>query len=155
MAIEPVPEGFHSITPHLVVQDAARAIEWYARVFGAEELPGRLAVPGGKIGHAELRIGDSIVMISDEFAEWGNVSPRTLGGTPLALALYVEDVDAVAERAVTAGAKVLIPVADQFYGDRSGRLEDPFGHVWILGTHLEDLTPEEVEQRFEDFLKQQ
>ncbi len=152
MAVKPIPEGFHSITPHLVVEDAARAIDWYIRVFGAEELPGRMTVPGGKVAHAEIRIGDSIVMISDEFPDWSNHSPRSLGGTPLALHLYVEDVDAVGERAIAEGAKVVFPIQDQFYGDRAGRLEDPFGHYWIVATHLEDLGPDEMAQRFEDFM---
>jgi PhnB protein len=153
MATPPVPEGFAGVTPFLMVRDAARAIAFYQQVFGATELM-RLNGPGGKVAHAEIKIGNSLIMLADEFPEWGNRGPQTLGGTPVFLALYVADVDALAERAVAAGARVLIPVADQFYGDRSGRLEDPFGHIWVIATHKEDVTPEEMQRRFEATLKQ-
>lgn len=151
---KPVPEGFHTLTPYLTVRDAARAIEFYKQAFAAKEL-GRLKDPSGKIVHAEIRIGDSPVMLAEESPEWGNHSPQSLGGTTVTIHLYVEDVDAVAARAVAAGAKVLIPVADQFYGDRSGRLADPFGHVWVIATHKEDVSPQEMQKRFEAFSKQQ
>ncbi len=145
--VKPIPEGFHAVTPYIGVRDAARAIDFYKKAFGATELPGRLADASGKILHAEIRIGDSTIMLAEESLEWGNHSPQSLGGSSVRLALYVEDVDALASRALSAGAKLLSPVEDQFYGDRSGRLEDPFGHVWIIGTHKEDVSPEEIEKR--------
>lgn len=148
--VKPIPEGFHGATPHLCVRDAASAIEFYSKAFGATELF-RLTDPSGKIGHAEVRIGKALLMLADENPEYGNRSPESLGGSPVNISLYVEDVDEVARRAVAAGAKLLIPVADQFYGDRSGRLEDPFGHVWIISTHKEDVSPEEVQKRFAAF----
>ncbi len=144
--VKPIPEGFHSVTPYLSVGDAAAALEFYKTAFGATELS-RLPAPDGRIGHAEVRIGDSIVMLADEFPEIDFRSPRTLGGSPVTLHLYVEDVDETARRAVEAGAKVVREVKDQFYGDRSGCLEDPFGHVWNISTHKEDLTMEEIEER--------
>jgi PhnB protein len=144
--VKAVPEGYHSLTPYLVVDDAARAIEFYKEAFGANELM-RFDGPDGKIGHAELKMGDSLVMLSDEYAEMGQRAPRTLGGTPVSLMFYVEDVDAVVERAVSAGAKLVKPVKDQFYGDRSGSVEDPFGHSWYVATHVEDVAPEEMERR--------
>ena len=142
-----IPEGYHSVTPALSVRDAVAAIDFYKKVFGAVELPGRLTDPTGKILHVELQIGDSLIHLTDELPEFGNLSPESLGGSPVRIALYVEDVDALADRAVAAGAKVLIPVADQFYGDRSGRLLDPFGHLWIVSTHIEDMSPEEIQKR--------
>ncbi len=154
MAVPPIPEGFHSVSAHLTVQDAARAIRFYVEAFGANELPVRLTDPQGRIVHAEIRIGDSIVMLNEEVPEWGNIAPPSLGGTPVRIALYVEDVDALAQRAVAAGAKVLIPVADQFYGDRSGRLEDPFGHQWVIATHREDVPIEEMQKRFDRMMQQ-
>lgn len=144
---KPIPDGFHTATPYLMVRDAAGAIEFYKKAFGAAELTTRLTDPSGKVMHAEIKIGDSPVMIADEFPEWGNRSPQSLGGTPVIIALYVEDVDTLASGAVAAGAKLLIPVADQFYGDRSGRLADPFGHIWIIATHKEDVSPEEIQRR--------
>ena len=154
MAAKPIPDGYHSATPYLIVKDAARAIEFYKQAFGATELV-RLAEPSGKVAHAEIQIGDSPIMISEESPDWGNYSPQSLGGSPVGVHLYVEDVDAVTSQAVAAGAKVLIPVADQFYGDRSGRLADPFGHFWILATHKEDVTREEMARRFEAFIQKQ
>lgn len=146
-AVKPIPEGFHSVTPYLMIKDAAAAIEYYKKVFGATEA-GRLDGPGGKIAHAEIKIGDSIIMVADEFPQWGNRSPQSLGGSAVVIALYVEDVDRVFGEAVAAGGKTLIPVADRFYGDRSRRLEDPFGHIWLIATHKEDLSSEEIERRY-------
>ncbi len=151
---KPIPDGYHSVTACLIVSDAVKAIEFYKKAFGATETM-RLSDPSGKIAHAEIKIGDSPIMMADEFPEWGNRSPQSLGGSPVTLALYVEDVDSFYNGAVAAGAKSLIPVADQFYGDRSGRLADPFGHIWIVGTHKEDVSPEEMQNRFDDFMKKQ
>ena len=147
MATSAVPAGCHTATPYLMVKGAAKAIEFYKRVFGAVEVM-RLSGSDGKVAHAEIRIGDSMLMLADESPEWGNRSPETLGGTPVFIALYLPDVDAVAARAVEAGAKILIPVADQFYGDRMGRLADPFGHIWLVATHKEDVSAEEMQKRF-------
>ncbi|WP_414901844.1 VOC family protein [Sphingomonas flavalba] len=141
----PIPEGFHTLTPYLTVDDADGAIRWYGAVFDAVEL---FRLPwGDKIGHAEIRIGDSHMMLADESPESDTRSPRGLGGTTGTLLLYVTDVDAVFARAVAAGATALRPVEDQFYGDRAGRLRDPFGHEWMLATHIEDVSPEEMERR--------
>jgi len=145
-APSPVPEGYHAVTPYLIARNASAAIEFYKKAFGAEEVY-RLAMPDGRVGHAELRIGGSVVMLADEFPEMGAKSPAALGGTPVSLLLYVADSDAVAARAVAAGAKVKRPVVDQFYGDRSGTFEDPFGHVWTIATRKENLTPEEIGRR--------
>jgi PhnB protein len=154
MAVNPIPEGYHSVTPYLVVNDGAGAIEFYKRAFGATELM-RMGGPGGKVGHAEIRIGNSPVMLADEFLEMGARGPRSLGGSPVSLLLYVEDVDAQFRQAIAAGAKEIRPVADQFYGDRSGVLEDPFGHVWSLATHKEDVSHEEMQRRSEALMAQQ
>ncbi len=153
--VKPVPEGFHTAAPLLIVEGAARAIEFYRQAFGAtEEL--RLTDPeSGVLLHAEVRVGDSVIMLADENERWGTRSPRSLGGTPVAIHLYVEDVDVLAERAVAAGAEVLIPVADQYYGDRTGRLRDPFGHEWIVATHVEDVSPGEMQRRTDAFMRQQ
>ena len=145
-APSPVPEGYHAVTPYLIARDASAAIEFYKKAFGAEEVY-RLAMPDGRVGHAELRIGGSVVMLADEFPEMGAKSPAALGGTPVSLLLYVADSDAVAAGAVAAGAKVKRPVVDQSYGDRSGTFEDPFGHVWTIATRKENLTPEEISRR--------
>jgi PhnB protein len=144
--VKPIPEGYHSVTPYLIVDDAARAIEFYKGAFGATELF-RMPRPDGRIGHAEIRVGDSHVMLADEHPEINARGPRTLGGSPVTFVLYVEDVDAQVERAVAAGAKVTRPVADQFYGDRTGGVEDPFGHVWFIATHVEDVPPDELKRR--------
>jgi PhnB protein len=144
--VKPIPEGYHSATPYLIVKDAARAIEFYKRAFGATELL-RMAAPGGKIGHAEIKIGDSPIMLADEVPDIGALSPETIGGTPVSILLYVEDVDAVFNQAIAAGAKVQRPVKDQFYGDRTGGVTDPFGHVWYVATHKEDVSPEEMRKR--------
>jgi len=141
-----IPEGYHTVTPYLYVGDAAHAIEFYRQVFGAKELF-RMDMPGGKIGHAEIMIGDSHVMLADECTEADARSPQTIGGSPVGLLLYVEDVDAVAASAVAAGAKLVEPLEDKFYGDRMGKLQDPFGHIWAIATHMEDVSPEEMERR--------
>jgi PhnB protein len=148
--VEPIPKEYAGVTPYLCVHDGAAAIEFYKQGFGATEKM-RLPDPNGKIGHAEVKIGNALVMIADEFPEHGHISPKTLGGSTVKLHMYVEDVDAFFEKAVAAGAKVLIPVADQFYGDRSGRLEDPFGHIWLVSTHTEDVSPEEMQRRMEAY----
>jgi len=146
-SVKPVPEGFHTLTPYLSVKGAAQAIDFYKKAFGATERY-RLPGPDGKtVGHAEIVIGDSIVMLADEMPEYGNQSPQSLNGTPVNFALYVEDADRAFQRAVSAGAKVLRPLADQFYGDRAGCVQDPFGHKWTLMTHKEDVSPEEMKQR--------
>ena len=142
-----VPDGYHTATPYLNIKNAAAAIVFYKQAFGAVELVEPFTGPGGVILHAEIRIGDSPIMIAEEMPASGNASPTTLGGSPVTIALYFDDVDAVVARAVAAGAKLLRPVADQFYGDRNGRLEDPFGHLWIVGTHKEDVPLEEMKQR--------
>ncbi|HVE65374.1 MAG TPA: VOC family protein [Thermoanaerobaculia bacterium] len=144
--VKPIPEGYHTVTPYLCCRDAAAAIEFYKKAFGATEVM-RMPDPSGKVGHAELQIGDSRVMLADEFPEIGFLSPATVGGSPVMIHLYVEDVDTTANRAVAAGATVTRPVADQFYGDRGGQFQDPFGHKWYVSTHKEDLTPEEIGKR--------
>jgi PhnB protein len=144
--VKPIPEGYHSVTPYLCCKNAADAIEFYKKAFGATEVL-RMGDPSGKVGHAELQIGDSRVMLADEFPEMGFKSPQSVGGSPVMLHLYVEDVDATFPRAVAAGAKVTREVADQFYGDRGGQVEDPFGHKWYVSTHKEDLSPEEIQKR--------
>ena len=144
--VRPIPEGYHSITPYLCVNGAAEAIEFYQRAFGAIEIM-RMPAPGGKVGHAELSFGDSRVMIADEFPEMEFKSPRAFGGSPVHIHLYSDGVDAVIAQAVAAGAKVVRPVADQFYGDRLGTVSDPWGHVWHVSTHIEDLTEEEMKKR--------
>jgi len=143
MTVKAIPEGYHSVTPYIVVQGAAKALEFYARAFGAKE---KFRLPMGDIiGHAEIVIGDSHVMLADEMAP--QRSPRTLGGTPVSLMIYTSDVDAMFKRAIAAGAKQLKPVENQFYGDRTGVLEDPFGHVWSIATHVEDVSDEEIRRR--------
>lgn len=152
--VEPIPAEYPGVTPYLSVNDAAAAIEFYKTGFGATELM-RLPGPDGKIGHAEVKIGNAIVMLADEAPNVGHLSPTTLGGSTVKLHMYVEDVDAFFETAVAAGGKVLMPPADQFYGDRSGRLEDPFGHVWLVSTHVEDVSPEEMQKRMEAYSQKQ
>lgn len=144
--VKAIPDGSHSLTPYLCAKDAAGAIEFYKQVFGATETM-RMGDPDGKIAHAEIKIGEAPIMIADEYPEMGFRSPQSLGGSPVTIHLYVEDVDATANLAIAAGAKMLKPVEDQFYGDRAGRLEDPFGHVWFIATHKEDVSPDEVRRR--------
>jgi PhnB protein len=144
--VKPIPEGYHTVTPYLTVNGAARAIEFYEKAFGARQVF-RLDGPDGKVGHAELQIGDSRIMLADEFPQMGGKSPQTLGGTPVSIMLYVEDVDKVYKQALGAGAKEDRPVQDQFYGDRMGSVIDPFGHKWFVGTHVEDVPPEELKRR--------
>jgi len=146
--VKPIPENYHRVTPYLVVDGAAEAIDFYSRVFGATELM-RMPAPGNKIGHAEIKVGDSVVMLADAVAEMGHKSPKTLGGSPVSLLLYVEDTDTTVKRAIENGAKLSRPVEDQFYGDRMGTVEDPFGHVWHVATHVEDVSPEEMKRRME------
>ena len=141
--VKPIPAGYHTITPYLTLDEATDAIEFYKDAFGAEELM-RMEAPGGKIGHAELKIGDSILMISDSFPQTTTRPPSELGGTTAGVFLYVEDVDSVVSRAVKAGAQVTQEVDDMFWGDRFGSVKDPFGHVWSIATHVKDLTPEEI-----------
>jgi PhnB protein len=150
--VKPIPDGYHSVTPYLIMSGAARAIEFYQRVFGAKEIM-RLPGADGRVGHAELQIGTSRIMLADECPQRGAQSPQTVGGTPVSLLLYVEDVDAVAARAVAAGAKEVHPIKDQFYGDRSGTFSDPFGHVWTIATHREDVPPAEMERRMAEMMK--
>lgn len=154
MAVKPIPDGYHTATPYLIVKDGAGAIEFYKKAFGAKELL-RCPMPGGKLGHAEVKIGDSPIMLADEFPDMGYRSPQSLGGTPVSILLYVENVDARFNQAIAAGAKALMPVKDQFYGDRSGTLTDPFGHVWTIATHKEDVSEEEIQKRMEAWAKQQ
>lgn len=139
-------------TPYLIVKGAAEAIEFYKRAFGATELL-RMADPKGRVGHAEIRIGDSVIMLADEYPEMGHRGPRSLGGSSVSILLYLEDVDTVFERALKAGARAQRPVQNQFYGDRSGTLEDPFGHVWTIATHVEDVPEEELKRRAEAVMK--
>ena len=146
MATKPIPEGYHTLTPYLAVDDAAQAIDYYKKAFGAKERV-RMETPDGKIGHAELEIGDSLVMLADPFPQASTQPPKELGGTSASVFMYVEDVDAVVAQAVGAGATVTMEVADQFWGDRFGSVKDPFGHSWSIATHVEDLTPEEIAER--------
>lgn len=153
MSVKSIPGGYHSVTPYLVVKDAARALAFYKEAFGAKEFM-RLQDPSGKIAHAEFKIGDSPVMIGEEVPQMGFLGPGTLGGSPVCLLIYVEGVDAMTSQAAAAGAKILRPVQDQFYGDRTATLEDPFGHLWTIATHIEDVPPDEMRRRFEASHKQ-
>jgi PhnB protein len=152
MATKAIPDGYHSVTPYLIVNGAAKAMDFYKRAFGAVELM-RMPRPDGKIGHAEMRIGDSAIMLADEHPEMGYRSPQSLGGAAVSLMVYVERVDDVFGRAVAGGAKELQAIKDQFYGDRSGTLQDPFGHTWTVATHVEDVPPEEMRRRAEKFMQ--
>jgi PhnB protein len=146
MPPQPVPEGYSTVTPYLAVEDAAAAIEYYKKAFGAKERV-RMDAPDGKIGHAELEIGDSIVMLSDPFPQASTKPPKELGGTSASVFLYVEDVDSVVQDAIDAGATITMPVENQFWGDRFGSITDPFGHLWSIATHVEDVPPEEMAER--------
>jgi len=147
--VQPIPKGYHSVTPYLILDGASGAIEFYKKAFGATEIM-RMPGPNGRIGHAEIKIGDSPVMMADEHPEMGYRSPKALGSTPVSLLIYVEDADRVFNAAISNGAKSLKPMADQFYGDRMGTLQDPFGHIWTIGTHIEDVTPEEMKRRMSE-----
>ncbi|MBF0333583.1 MAG: VOC family protein [Alphaproteobacteria bacterium] len=151
-AISPIPPGYHNVTPYLVIRDAAAAIDFYKTAFGAFEVM-RMANPDGRVMHAEIKIGDSSIMVTDEWPEMGARGPDALGGSPVSLYLYVEDVDAIAARAAAAGAVALRPVRDEFYGDRAGTIKDPFGHVWHIATHTEDVPPDELRRRAEVMFK--
>lgn len=144
--VKPIPEGYPRVTPYLCIDGASAAIDFYSTVLGATERM-RMPAPDGKIGHAEILIGDSVIMLADEFPEMDTRSPKSLGGTAVTMSVYVDDVDAIFERAVTAGATPLRPVEDQFYGDRMGQFEDPFGHRWSVATHVEDVPPDEIARR--------
>jgi PhnB protein len=152
MAVKAIPDGYHSITPYLIVKGAAKALEFYKKAFAATESI-RMDGPNGRVMHAEIKIGDSFVMLADEVPEMGARSPDTIGGTPVGLMIYTADVDAMTKQAIASGAKVDRPVQDQFYGDRSGTVVDPFGHKWTIATHKEDVSPEEMSRRFEEAMK--
>ena len=144
-AVKSIPEGMHTLTPHIVCEGASDAIAFYKKAFNAEEIT-RLPGPNGKVMHAAVRIGDSVLMLMDDFPEWGSLGPQALKGTPVTLHLYMKDVDAAMQQAVAAGAQVTMPAADMFWGDRYGQVVDPFGHRWSIATHKQDLTPEEIQQ---------
>ena len=150
---KPIPEGYHSVTPYLIVDNAAEAIEFYKRAFGAEE---KYRLPmGDRIGHAEIKVGDSFIMLADEFPDMGHLGPRARGGTTVSLMIYLPDVDTAFKKAIDAGATELRPLENQFWGDRMGTLTDPFGHVWSLATHVEEVAPDEIERRMQQFSKGQ
>jgi len=149
MSVKPVPDGYHTLTPFLTVRDAVRAIEFYKQAFGAVER-GVAKGPDGKVMHAELKIGDSIIMLSDEYPEFGSLSPQSTGGAGMGLHIYLDGVDAAFDRAVKAGAQVEMPVMDQFWGDRYGKLKDPFGHNWSIATHIKDLSMDEMKQGMDE-----
>lgn len=144
--VKPIPDGYHSITPYLIIKGAAAAIDYYKKAFAAIETV-RMAQPDGRVGHAEVKIGEAVVMLADEFPEMNIVGPQTLGNSPVGLLLYVEDADATFNKAVALGGQIEKPMADQFYGDRTGTVKDPFGHKWTIATHKEDVTPEEMKRR--------
>jgi PhnB protein len=154
MSVKPIPEGYHTVTPYLIVQGAANAIEFYKKAFGATEIMRMPCGQTGRLMHAEVQIGDSRIMLADEMPEMKVVGPRTLGGTTIGICLYVPDVDATFGQAIAAGATQLYPIKNQFYGDRSGSLIDPFGHKWTIATHIEDVTPQEMVQRSEKAMKE-
>ncbi len=154
MKVDPIPKGYPTVSAYLCFSDAPAAIEFYKKAFGAEERM-RLAEPSGKIGHAELKIADAVIMLSDEYPDYGALSPQTLGGSPVKMHLWVDDVDAFARQALAAGASMVRPIEDQFYGDRSGQIADPFGYTWIVSTRKEDVSPEEMQKRMDAFAQQQ
>jgi PhnB protein len=154
MAVKPIPDGYATATPYLIAKDAARAIEFYKQAFGATELL-RCADPNGRVGHAEIKIGNSILMLADEFPEMDVRGPLSLGGSPVGILLYVEDADARFNQAIAAGATVKRPMKDQFYGDRSGTLTDPFGHVWTIATHVRDVPHDEILRQMASMTKQE
>jgi PhnB protein len=150
MAVKPIPEGYHTLTPSLTVRNAERAIEFYKQAFGAEVRGGVAKGPDGKVMHAELKIGDSVIMLSDEYPEFGSKSPQSIGDSGMGLHIYLDNVDAAFDRAVKAGASVEIPVMDQFWGDRYGKLKDPFGHKWSMATHVRDMSRDEMEKGMDE-----
>jgi len=155
MAVKPIPDGYHTLTPYMTVRDAERAIEFYKKAFGAKERGPAAKGPDGKVMHAELMIGDSIIMLADEFPDFGAVGPESKGGgSSMGLHIYVEDVDGAFDRAVKAGAQVEMPVADQFWGDRYGKLKDPFGHKWSIATHKQDFSAEEMKRNMDEAMAQ-
>jgi PhnB protein len=147
-SVKPIPEGMHTVTPHLICAGASNAIEFYKKAFGAAELS-RMPGPDGKIMHASIRIGDSVIMLNEEMPDWGSLGPKSLKGSPVTIHLYVENADAAFDRAVNAGAKVTMPLDDMFWGDRYGKVEDPFGHHWSIGTHVRDVSPDEMQKGME------
>jgi PhnB protein len=152
--VKPIPEGYEGATPYLIIKGAAKALDFYKKGFGATEIM-RIPASGGTVGHAEIKIGEAIIMLADEFHALNHRSPQSLGGTPVSIMIYVEDVDTFVKRAIAAGAKVNQAVENKFYGDRSGSLEDPFGHQWHFATHVEDVPPDEMAKRAEAFMKKQ
>lgn len=152
--VKAIPEGYEGATPYLVIKGAASALEFYKKAFGATELM-RMPAPGGTVGHAEIKIGKAIIMLADEFPQMNCKSPQAYGGSPVSIMLYVQDVDTFVNRAVSAGAKLVRPVKNQFYGDRSGSLEDPFGHQWHIATHMEDVLPDEMAKRAQSAMQQE
>ncbi|HYL24290.1 MAG TPA: VOC family protein [Burkholderiales bacterium] len=150
--VRPIPKGYHAVTAYLSVQNAAQALDYYKRAFGAKELV-RMPMPDGKVGHAEIKLGDSHVMLADEMPNMGFLSPQSRGGTTVQLHLYVPDVDATVQRALAAGGKLTRPIEDKFYGDRAGTLEDPYGHVWYIATHKEDVPPKEMKRRMDEMAR--
>jgi PhnB protein len=154
MAVHHIPDGYHSVTPYLIIDGAARALEFYTKAFGATEIM-RMPDPSGRIGHAEMKIGDSHIMLADEHLEMGFRGPKSVGGTPVSIMIYVEDADARFNAAIAAGATEMKPLANQFYGDRSGSVIDPFGHIWHIATHVEDVPPEEMERRAKEYMEKQ
>ncbi len=152
MPTQPIPDGYHTLTPYLIVKNAAEALEFYQRAFGARELY-RMPMPGGRVAHAEMQVGESRFMLADESPERGYLGPREPGKVPVTLLLYVEDVDSRFKTALAAGATEHLPVQNQFYGDRTGTLIDPFGHMWTVATHVEDVAPEEMERRMAEMMK--
>jgi uncharacterized glyoxalase superfamily protein PhnB len=152
MSVKPIPEGYHTLTPFFTVRDAVRAIEFYKQAFGAQER-GVMKGPDGKVMHAELKIGDSIVMLADEFPEFGSLAPESGASTSMGLHIYVNNVDDAFDRAVKAGAQVEMPVVDQFWGDRYGRLKDPFGHKWSIATHVKDMSADEMKHSMDEAME--
>ena len=150
--VQPIPRGYHSVTPYLSIRDAARALDYYKKAFDAKEMV-RMQGPDGKLGHAEIKVGDSYIMMADEFPSMGFLGPQARGGTTIQLHLYVRDVDATVEKAVAAGGKLTRPIENKFYGDRAGTLEDPYGHVWYIATHTEDVPPREMKRRMDEMMK--
>jgi len=152
--VKKIPDGMHAVTPHLVCAEARKAIDFYKKAFGAQE-EGCMPGPDGKVMHAMIRVNGSPIMLADEFPQWGSLGPKSLKGSPVTIHLYVEDADAFVKRAVDAGAKVTMPVAEQFWGDRYGKIEDPFGHHWSVGTHVRDVSPEEMQKAMQQMAQQQ